>query len=143
MLERQVEEETVSDSLYESVNLRGARPYLIVGDANAAIAFYIRAFNAKEIERHETPTGRVGHVKLQIGESIIELGEHPDAVGRAIEQLPRVGLRLYVGDVDGTYAQALAAGARGEGPYERPPGTRAAAVFDPFGLMWWLAAKIA
>ena len=143
MLERQVEEEPVTDSLYESINLRGARPYLIVGDANAAIAFYIRAFNAKEIERHETPTGKVGHVKLQIGESIVELGEHPDAVGRAIERLPRVGLRLYVGDVDGIYAQALAAGARGEGPYERPPGTRAAAVFDPFGLTWWLAAKIA
>ena len=133
----------MTDSLYEGVNLRGVRPYLIVGDANAAIAFYIRAFNAKEIERHETPTGGVGHVKLQIGESIIELGEHPDAVGRAIERLPRVGLRLYVADVYGAYAQALAAGARGERPYERPPGTRAAAVFDPFGLTWWLAAKIA
>ena len=129
-------------SPYEPVGLRAVRPYLIVGDAEAAIEFYRLAFDALEIERHMTPTGGVGHVKLQVGESIIEMGEHPDARDRGAEGLPRVGLRLYVADVDQTYERALAAGATGEAPSDRLPGTRAATVSDPFGLTWWLAARV-
>jgi PhnB protein len=129
-------------------NLRGARafravrPYLIVGNADEAIDFYRRVFQATELERHATPTGGVGHAKLRIGETIIEIGEHPDAKGRVAERLPRVGLRLYVADVDETYARALAAGATGGAPSDRLPRTRAASVYDPFGLTWWLAATI-
>ena len=129
-------------SEYEGVDLRAVRPYLIV-DAGAAIDFYRQVFQATELERHTTPAGGVGHAKLRVGETIIEIGEHPDARGRAAERLPRVGLRLYVADVDKTYARALAAGATGDAPSERPQGSRAASVYDPFGLTWWLAATIA
>lgn len=130
-------------SQYEGVGLRAVRPYLIVDDANAAIDFYSRVFDAKELERHTTPTGGIGHAKLQIGETIIELGEHSDAAGRGAERLPRVGLRLYVGDVDDTYARAVAAGATGDAPSDRPQqGVRGASVYDPFGLTWWLAATL-
>ena len=130
-------------SEYEGVGLRAVRPYLIVGDADAAIDFYRQVFQATELERHTTPSGGVGHAKLRVGETIIEIGEHPDADGRSAERLPRVGLRLYVADVDETYARALAAGATGDAPSERPQGSRAASVYDPFGLTWWLAATIA
>ena len=130
-------------SEYEGVDLRAVRPYLIVGNADGAIDFYRHVFQATELERHTTPTGGVGHAKLRVGETIIEIGEHPDARGRAAERLPRVGLRLYVADVDETYARALAAGATGDAPSERPQGSRAASVYDPFGLTWWLAATIA
>jgi PhnB protein len=118
------------------------RPYLIVGNADEAIAFYGSVFEAIEVERHTTPTGGVGHAKLRVGETIIEIGEHTDAVGRHAERLPRVGLRLYVTDVDATHARALAAGATGDAPSDRLQGTRAATVYDPFGLTWWLAATI-
>jgi hypothetical protein len=91
-------------SEYEGVGLRAVRPYLIVGDAHAAIDFYRRAFNATELELHPTPSGGVGHAKLRISETIVELGEHPDARDRVVEVPPRVGLRLYVADVDRTYA---------------------------------------
>jgi PhnB protein len=131
-----------SKSAYEGVDLRAVRPYLIVGDADEAIDFYRRVFHATELERHTTPTGGVGHAKLRIGESIIEIGEHPDAKGRAAERLPPVGLRLYVADVDETYARALSAGATGDAPSNRLPGTRSASVYDPFGLTWWVAATI-
>jgi hypothetical protein len=60
---------------YEGVGLRAVRPYLIVGDAHDAIDFYQRAFDATELERHETPSGGIGHAKLRISETIIELGE--------------------------------------------------------------------
>jgi PhnB protein len=127
---------------YEGVGLRAVRPYLIVGNADEAIDFYRRVFDASEIERHTTPTGGVAHAKLQVGETILELGEHPDAGNRVAERLPRVGLRLYVGDVDETYARALAAGATGDPPSDRLQGSRAASVYDPFGLTWWLVATI-
>ncbi len=81
-------------SEYEPVGLEAVRPYVIVGDAAAAIAFYIDVFGAAELERHTTPAGGVAHAKLRIGDSIVEMGEHPSAAGREAEPLPRVGLRL-------------------------------------------------
>lgn len=69
--------------------------------------------------------------------------EHPDALDREPEPLPRVGLHLYVADIDETSSKALAAGAtNGEGPGDRPYGSRAAAVYDPSGLTWRLATPI-
>lgn len=131
-------------SEYESFDPPAVRPYLIVGDAAAAIEFYCRVFAAEEIERHTTPRGGIGHAKLRLGETIVELGEHPDAVGRDAERLPRVGLRLYLPDVDATYARAISAGATGDPPSDRPQqGVRGATVHDPFGLTWWLAGRLA
>src|SRR5439155_25306409 len=78
-------------SLYEPVGLRAVRPYVIVGDADVAINFYVAAFDAEELERHETPPGGFGHAKVQIGESIVEIGEHPDAGHREPEAVPRIG----------------------------------------------------
>ena len=131
-------------SEYESFDHPAVRPYLIVGDAAAAIEFYCRVFAAEEIERHTTPRGGIGHAKLRLGETIVELGEHPDAVGRDAERLPRVGLRLYLPDVDATYARAISAGATGDPPSDLPQqGVRGATVHDPFGLTWWLAGRLA
>jgi PhnB protein len=118
------------------------RPYLIVGDANEAIAFYARAFGGTEVERHGTPDGEIGHAKIRIGDTLLEMGEHVSAHGRVPVSIPAVGLRLYVPDVDATYRRAIDAGATGTEPTERPPGTRAAVIFDPFGLTWWLAARL-
>jgi PhnB protein len=129
-------------SEYEPVGLEAVRPYLIVGDAAAAIAFYTDVFGAAEVERHTTPAGGVGHAKLRVGDSIVEMGEHPSAADRAAEPLPRIGLRLYVTDVDATFARAAAAGATGDPPSARLPGSRSATVHDPFGLTWWLVTPI-
>ena len=93
-------------SEYEGADLRALRPYLIVSDAAAAMDFYRRVFEATELERHTTPVGGIGHAKLRIGETIIEMGEHPSADGRVAEPVPRVGLRLYVADVDETFARS-------------------------------------
>jgi PhnB protein len=130
------------ESEFEGVDLHTVRPYLIVDDANAAIDFYADAFDGVELERHATPAGGVGHAKIRIGDTILEVGEHPSARGRVALPVPGIGLRLYVPDVDATYRRALAAGATGTEPTERPPGTRSATVYDPFGLTWWLAARI-
>jgi PhnB protein len=138
--------EQVADSgqsRFEGADLRAVRPYLIVGDAAAAIDFYISVFGASELERHRTPAGGVGHAKVRIGETIVEVGEHPSASNRVAEPLPRVGLRLYVGDVDETYQRAVTGGAMGDAPSEHLPGSRSATIYDPFGLTWWLVEKTA
>jgi PhnB protein len=130
------------ESEFEGPYLHTVRPYLIVDDADRAIDFYASAFDGTELERHTTPDGGVGHAKIRIGDTILEMGEHPSARGREALPIPGIGLRLYVPDVDVTYLRAIAAGATGTEPTERPPGTRAATVNDPFGLTWWLAARI-
>ncbi len=76
-------------SEFQGVGLNTVRPYLVVGDASAAIGFYSQVFDAVELERHVTPAGGVGHAKIRIGDAIIEIGEHPSAVGRVGLQLPR------------------------------------------------------
>jgi hypothetical protein len=86
---------------YEGVDLRTARPYLIVSDADAAIGFFRQG-----LEGHTTPSGGVGHAKLRIADIIIELGEHPSVSGRDADAIPRVGLRHYVADVDETLARS-------------------------------------
>ena len=121
----------------------GGASYLIVSNADEAIDFYRHVFAASELERHTTPRGGVAHAKLQIGETVIEMGEHPDANGREPDRLPRIGLRLYVTDVDETYERALDAGATGDAPSNRLQGSRTASVYDPYGLTWWLVATIA
>jgi PhnB protein len=130
------------ESNYEGPGLQAVRPYLIVGDASAAIDFYCRAFDGTELERHTTPQGGIGHAKVRIGETILELGEHDSARQRKAADIPAIGLRLYVLDVDETHRRAIAAGATGTEPTERPPGTRSATIYDPFGLTWWLAATL-
>jgi PhnB protein len=130
------------ESKFEAPDLNTVRPYLIVGDASAAIDFYCRVFDGTELERHTTPEGGIGHAKVRIGDTIIELGEHPKARKREAQELPAIGLRLYVLDVDATHQRAVAAGATGTKPTERPPGTRSATIYDPFGLTWWLAKTI-
>jgi PhnB protein len=127
---------------YEPIGLHTVRPYLIVGDADRAMSFYRDALDAEVLERIEKPAGGVAHAKVGIGEAIIELGEHPHAKGRKAEELPRVGLRLYVKDVDETYERAIQLGSTGDPPSNRLQGSRAATVYDPYGLTWWLVTTL-
>ena len=52
--------------------------HLIVHDATSAIAFYTRAFGARELYRLVEPGGKIGHAELMIGQSRIMLcDEYP------------------------------------------------------------------
>jgi PhnB protein len=134
---------TIPIRRHEPIGLYAARPYLIVSDGTAAIDFYVEAFDAELIDRETGPNGRLAHGALRIGETVIELGEHPSARGREAQAIPAVGLRLYVPDVDASYERAVAAGAIGAAPpANQPYGTRGASIYDPFGLTWWLAGPL-
>jgi PhnB protein len=110
-------------------------PYLTVQGANKLIDFLKQAFDAKEIERMPGPDGTVGHAQLQIGDSMVMMGE-------ASGQMKPMNcmIYLYVNDADALYKRALQAG--GTSATEMTDqfyGDRSGAVKDPSGNVWWIA----
>ena len=120
-------------------------PYLIVEGAAAALDFYRRAFDARELFR--MPMGdRIGHAEMRIGDSVVMLAdEWPDMgyVGPAKRGGSPVGLMIYVEQVDAVFARAIAAGAREErGVQDQFYGDRSGNLVDPFGHRWTIATHI-
>ncbi len=120
-------------------------PYLVVEDPAAAIAFYARAFGAREILRNTNDKGHVTHAEILVGDSPIMLSGGFE-IGALVAGPPAtlggtsLHLYLYVPDADALFAQALAAGAREVMPMaDQSYGDRMGGVLDPFGHMWWLA----
>jgi PhnB protein len=121
-----------------------ATPQLRVRNAPAAIDFYKTAFGARELMRFEAG-GRIAHAELEIGNSMILLGEEaldygfpsPEALGGS-----PVAMRLYVDDVDGFVEQAVRAGARLVMPVsDQFYGDRTGRVIDPFGHSWAISTR--
>lgn len=121
-------------------------PYLVVDGAAAAIAFYQSVFDAREALRMGAPGGRVGHAELIIGDSKIMLAdEFPDMGARGPKSIggSPVSLHLYVPDVDGVVARALAAGAKEVRPVkDQFYGDRSGTLEDPFGHLWHVATHV-
>lgn len=121
------------------------QPYLILKNAAQAIAFYTRAFGARERLRMEN-NGRIGHAEIEIGDSCVMLAdEHPQIGAYSVEHYggSPVSLMVYVSDCDAVYKQALAAGAKSERePTDQFYGDRMAGVVDPFGYRWYLGTHI-
>jgi len=121
-------------------------PYLAVNNASDAIEFYKRAFGAKERVRMPMPDGKVGHAELQIGNSIIMLGEECPEHGATSPQTlggTPVGLALYVEDVDKAFGRAVQAGASVKEPVtDKFWGDRAGSIQDPFGHKWSLLTHV-
>src|SRR3954454_20013532 len=87
--------------------------HLIVNDATACVDFLKRAFNAEEVRRSPGPGGKLMHVQMKIGDSMIMFADDfseefhmPPFVRGNLPFVPH----LYVPDADATFAQAIAAG---------------------------------
>ena len=83
--------------------------------------------------------GRIGHAEVRIGDSVVMMfdasAEWPDT---------SAFLRLYVGDGDAVFQQALRAGATAVTEMtEMSWGDRVGRVRDPFGNLWWIQTRIA
>ena len=113
-------------------------PYVRVPDARL-FDFLTQVFDAKE-----TFSGRGGggvHREVRIGDSMLMIGEGPDAGG--IMPIRPVAFHVFVNDADATYQRAVAAGATSLGePADRHYGERAGFVRDPFGNHWYIAAPL-
>jgi PhnB protein len=120
-----------------------ATPYLTVKDADKAIEFYKQAFGATESMRLVDPSGAIGHAEVIIGTSPIMLSDEFPQMGmhspQALGGSP-IGIHLYVEDVDATFNQAIAAGAKEVMAVEDQfYGDRTGKIVDPFGYTWTIA----
>lgn len=127
-------------------SIQSVTAHLIVKDAAGAIAFYARAFGARELYRLVEPGGKVGHAELMIGNSRIMIcDEYPDfgALGAATIGGSPIKLLIYVDDADAVMRQAVAAGATELRPVKNQfHGDRSGMVLDPFGLSWSIATPV-
>jgi PhnB protein len=118
-------------------------PYLIVREADKAIAFYQKAFGATELMRMNGPDGKVGHAELKIGDSMVMLSEENPHWGATSPQSlggTPLSLAMYVVDVDASFHKAVEAGATIKRPLaDQFYGDRSGTVTDPFGHIWTLS----
>ena len=123
-------------------------PYLTVSDAAAAIAFYVNAFGAEEIERALTPDGqKIMHAEVAINGGMVMLSDDfpesptevstPEALGGS-----PVTLHLSVDEPKALWERAVAAGAEVTMPLERQFwGALYGRLRDPFGHHWSIISE--
>ena len=118
-------------------------PSLVINNANEAIEFYKKAFDAKEIYRFPTPDGKILHAMIQIGDSFVMMSDEfptmgsksPSSIGGTA-----VTLHLYVEDADKIFKQAIDSGAVVTMPImDAFWGDRYGMVVDPYGHSWAIA----
>lgn len=114
-------------------------PYLIVDDADRILEFMQQAFGATQRELHRTPEGRVMHAEVQIGDSVVMLGETNEDFSDF-----KAMIHLYVPDADEVFRRALEAGARTVRELaDQDYGDRTGGVEDPAGNQWWVSTRVA
>ena len=116
------------------------RPKLVVPDADAAIAFYREAFDARLQARH-VMGGQVVFAQVVLGDLGVEVEvKDADEADPAATGAPGVVLELTVGDPDALWARAVAAGASVRFPLaDQPYGARQGRLVDPFGHQWLIS----
>ncbi len=122
-------------------------PRLIVRGAAEAIAFYGRAFSARDLGRHEGSDGKIIHAVIEIGDSRLFLVDEMPGMDCLSPQSygggTTVPLTIYVPDPDALFTQAIAAGAKPIMPMSDAFwGERYGMLADPFGHRWSVACRI-
>lgn len=122
-------------------------PYLIVGNAEAAIAYYQAVFGAELKVRLLMPDGKTAHAELHLplAQRIMLADEFPEMGFKSPLSLGGSPVSLYfrVADVDPVFAAALAAGGQSQqDPADQFDGDRRGSLIDPFGHSWLIASKI-
>jgi PhnB protein len=122
-------------------HLHTVTPRLVVDDGAAALAFYARAFSARELgEPFTDPEGKVIHAEIQIGDSIVMITE--EGAAHFAENVSAI-MATYWADVDAAWNRALAAGAEVIHPLaDQFYGERGGRLRDPFGQQWMLSQRI-
>ncbi|HYT48939.1 MAG TPA: VOC family protein [Pyrinomonadaceae bacterium] len=113
-------------------------PHLHPKGAPQMIEFLKQAFGAEEGLVHRSPDGVVHYARMNIGDSIVEMGEAHDQW----QPMPSVFM-MYVDDVDAWFVRATKA----EGvvvkdpPKLQPHGARVGSIKDPFNNVWYIASQ--
>ena len=124
-------------------------PRLVVGDGEAAIAFYREAFGAEAVGERFAMGGRVIHAEVRIGDAVVMITEEgadeeaparaPASVGGAVTAI----MATFWEDPDAVWERALAAGAEVLYPLaDQFYGDRSGRLRDPFGHQWMISRHI-
>lgn len=126
----------------------GLTPHLTIRDnkGTEAVAFYQRAFAAKEVGRHLADDGkRLMHAHLHVnGASLMLHDDFPEHNGNTAASPPAsVVLHLQVDDADAWWDRAVKAGAEITFPLaDQFWGDRYGQVKDPFGHTWSIGCPV-
>ena len=125
--------------------LPAVSPYLAVGDAAGAIAWYKEVFGAKAVgETMLGPGGKVLHAMLDIGGSYVMLSDifpqadlvDPTRAGAS------VNLHYFRPNAGHVWERAVAKGAKVTMPFtDQFWGDRYGRIIDPYGHSWSIARK--
>ena len=115
-------------------------PYLVVEGADKLIDFMSAVFGAKERFRLPGPGGAIGHAEMQLGDSVVMLGDSGTTDDNRIQTAM---VHVYVDDCDATFKAAIGAGATQERELQTMfYGDRNGAVRDPFGNVWFISTHV-
>jgi PhnB protein len=114
--------------------------------ASEALAFYSKAFGAKEIFRLGGPDGSVGHAAFMVGSTLMNISdENSEWHAQAMPEGTKASCLFSIAteDCDQAFATAVAAGAT---PLNSPQnyfwGKRTGMICDPFGYRWTFSQHI-
>jgi uncharacterized glyoxalase superfamily protein PhnB len=125
---------------YGGMHYPTVSPYMYYEDLAAALDWLAKAFGFTERMRDTQADGSVGHCEMAYGDSVIMFGSPPGFRSPAHGGSVSVGVHVHVDDVDGHYAQAVAAGAQAQRePTDMPYGVRSYGALDFEGHQWWFA----
>lgn len=112
-------------------------PIMVLHDCARAIDYYKRVFGARERVRFDGPDGKVAHCELELGDSLLMLGEAGEMSPKAMRVM------LYVESCDDVFNRAVRDGATVSSPLEdKFYGDRSGTVTDPFGNEWNIATHV-
>jgi PhnB protein len=142
---RKASSSRASVTLREGVKVEGklaGRPMhsvtgqLIIDGAKDAIAWYSKAFGAKELDRKPMPDGRIMHSVLQIGDTLFMISD-PFQPGTAPKELNGAYLHIQDKGIDAMWEKAVATGAKPLMPLANQFwGDRYGQFRDPWGQVW-------
>ena len=126
-------------------------PYLAIKGAAEAIAFYQRAFDAKEVKRMPAQDGkRLMHVEMTINGGTVMLAddfpEHGGPSAPSVDKPASVAIAIQLttpAQVDATFRRAIEAGCKSDmDPQDTFWDARFGMLTDPFGHRWMLNAPL-
>ena len=127
-------------------NMAWFAPILYVNIVADAMAFYEKAFDAKELRRFSNDDGSVHVAEMKIDDALFRL--HEETAGKS-ELSPGtlngtcVILGFFVTDPDAFFEKAIKAGATISTPMQDYDyGYRQGNIRDPFGHQWMIEMKI-
>jgi len=118
---------------------------LVVGDAAAALDFYVAALGGKELVRYAESSGTIVHAEVQVGESVFSVTQSDGNLNRSPSELggSPVLCHLQVPDADTRAAAMIANGATVVIPVgDQYYGSRDGRLQDPFGHLWLLTQPL-